>query len=131
MDAPDRKYRKCELPRPEDTTLRDGQLLTPAFLRHVGELLFGERWQTPLAHGLGSLRGKALSPATIHQWSTSTRSIPGWVEDALARLLEQGQTEFRQRAERAERLARRMRTRNLMERMAIAEPADSVDADVA
>jgi hypothetical protein len=78
-------------------------------LRFVGELLFGERWQTPLAACLGSIRGRALSPATVHQWSTRTRSIPPWVKDALVIALERAQTDMRQRAETAQSVARRIR----------------------
>jgi hypothetical protein len=97
-------------PAPEDTTLTgDSRLLTPGFLRFVGELLFGERWQTPLAACLGSIRGRALSPATVHQWSTRTRSIPPWVKDALVIALERAQTDMRQRAETAQSVARRIR----------------------
>ena len=46
----ERKYRQC-MPVPEDTTLYEGQeLLAPGFLRFVGELLFGERWQTAVSN---------------------------------------------------------------------------------
>ena len=110
MDDLRKKYRKYNLPLPEDTTLYGGQvLLTPGFLRLVGELLFGERWQTPLAQWLGSARGKALAPATVHQWSTETRSIPNWVTDALAAALDQGQQDLERRARTARGIARRMR----------------------
>lgn len=103
-------FAKRGAPAPEDTTLAgEGRLLTPGFLRFVGELLFGERWQTPLAARLGAIRGRALSPATVHQWSTATRSIPPWVKDALAVALEQAQSDMRQRAETAQSVARRIR----------------------
>jgi hypothetical protein len=83
-------------------------IVTPGFLRYVGELLFGPRWQTPLAQCLGDIRGKALSPATIHQWSTLTRSIPGWVSNALVIALENGQRDFDRRAALAGVVARRL-----------------------
>jgi hypothetical protein len=104
-----KKYRN-NLPPPEDTTTRGGQApLTPGFLRYVGELLFGERWQTPLAHSLGQARGKPLSPATVHRWSMARRSIPGWVMDALAFILENGQRDLDRRAGMASAIATRIR----------------------
>lgn len=109
MDVTKRAYR-TNLPLPEDTTL-DGEraLLTPGFLRFVGELLYGERWQTPLARWLGETRGKRLSPATIHRWSSERRSIPAWVGDALAAILENGQRDLDRRGQRAGELAARIR----------------------
>jgi hypothetical protein len=109
LDGTKKKYRD-NLPFPEDTTLGGGQaLLTPGFLRFVGELLFGERWQTPLAHRLGDARGKTLSPATVHRWSMGRRSIPDWVGDALAMILENGRRDLADRARMAGGLATRMR----------------------
>jgi hypothetical protein len=84
-------------------------LVTPAFLRFVGELLFGKRWQTPLADRLGAFRGKKLSPATIHQWSTRTRSIPAWVGEAIAVSLEDAEQDFLRRAKTARSIRERMR----------------------
>jgi hypothetical protein len=116
-----RKYRN-KLPLPEDTTMYGGQiLLTPGFLRYVGELLFGERWQTPLAQSLGNVRGKTLAPATVHQWSTEIRSIPDWVTDALAVTLEQGQRDLDHRARMARDLAKRIRNPLLREGSIIKE----------
>ena len=109
MDGSKKKYRN-NLPRPEDTTMSGGRtLLTPGFLAFVGELLFGERWQTPLAQWLGEARGKLLSPATVHRWSMGRRSIPVWVGDALARILENGQRDLDRRAKMAGALATRIR----------------------
>ena len=109
MDGPKKKYRG-NLPSLEDTTMPGGQtLLTPGFLRFVGELLFGERWQTPLANGLGAARGKTLSPATVHRWSMERRSIPDWVEGALVAILEDGHTDLDRRAKLAGALAVRIR----------------------
>jgi hypothetical protein len=103
-------YDKRRAPQAEDTTITGAPaILTPGFLRYVGELLFGERWQSPLAERLGAIRGKALSPATVHHWSTATRSIPPWVKDALVELLDRAQRDMRHRAETAESVARRIR----------------------
>jgi hypothetical protein len=90
----------------------DGRV-TPDFLRAVGELLYGERWQTPLAASLGAIRGKPLSPATVHQWTTRKRSIPPWVRDALSLALEHGQSDMTSRAEIAGEVARLMRAADL------------------
>jgi hypothetical protein len=110
LDGSKKKYRN-NLPLPEDTTMRGGQvLLTPGFLCFVGELLFGERWQTPLAQWLGEARGKRLSPATVHRWSMGSRSIPDWVEEALAVILEKGERDLDRRARIAGGLATRIRT---------------------
>ena len=103
-----KKYRN-NLPTPEDTTLGGQKLLTPGFLRFVGELLFGERWQTPFAQSLGETRGKALSPATVHRWSMGLRSIPDWVKDALVVVLEKDQRDLDRRAKTAGGLAGRLR----------------------
>jgi hypothetical protein len=104
-----RRYR-AHLPAAEDTTMSGAApLLTPGFLRFVGELMFGERWQTPLAHYLGDVRGRALSPAVLHHWSTATRSIPGWVADALVAALERRRADWQGRAETARAVAERIR----------------------
>ena len=95
--------------RAEDMALPDSGRGTPAFLRAVGELLFGERWQTPMAARLGAIRGKALSPATIHQWTTQKRSIPAWVREALSVTLDEARSDMETRAEIAGVVARRMR----------------------
>lgn len=95
-------------PSSEDAVPETGPVVTPEFLRYVGEILFGPRWQTPLAQCLGDIRGKTLAPATIHQWSTLTRSIPGWVSNALVIALLNGQRDFDRRAELAGAVARRL-----------------------
>lgn len=98
---------------PVDTTLGAGDpLVTPGFLRFVGELMFGERWQTPLAQKLGAIRGRPLSPATIHRWSTQTRSIPAWVERALELCLAEVQADLHHRASEVSALAGRLRGRS-------------------
>lgn len=110
VDGTKRTYR-VNLPLAEDTTLDGARaLLTPGFLRFVGELLFGERWQTPLARWLGEIRGRMLSPATIHRWSSGRRSIPDWVGEALAAILENGRQDLDRRSQRAGELAARIRT---------------------
>src|SRR5260370_25810137 len=85
-------------------------LLTPGFLRFVGELLFGERWQSPLAARLGEARSKKLSPATVHRWSMGLRSIPAWVGVGLAIILDDSQRDLRDRARMAAALAMRVRS---------------------
>jgi hypothetical protein len=105
-----RKYRS-NLPPPEDTTVSGGaDLLTPGFLRFVGELLFGERWQSPLAARLGEARSKKLSPATVHRWSMGLRSIPDWVGVGLAVILDDSQRDLERRARMAAALAMRVRS---------------------
>jgi hypothetical protein len=106
--GPKKKYR-VNLPTPEDTTIRGGDLLTPGFLRLVGELLFGSLWQTPLAQRLGEVRGKPLSPATVHRWTTESRSIPDWVAAALTDVLEQATFDLDRRARTAGEIAMRMK----------------------
>jgi hypothetical protein len=108
LPEPKRKYRN-NLPFPQDTTI-DGAtaLLTPGFLCYVGQLLFGERWQTPLAQMLGDVRGRKLSPATMHQWTTATRAIPAWVQDALVTIVERSHADLECRARMARELAARM-----------------------
>jgi hypothetical protein len=101
---------RVELPPAEDTSAGPStNLLTPGFLRFVGELLFGKRWQTPLAERLGAFRGKALSPATVHQWSTGVRSIPAWVREGVAASLDDIAEDFRRRADEAISVGERMR----------------------
>ena len=106
MQSP-KKYR-VNLPAPEDTTAGAHQLLTPGFLRYVGELLFGAKWQSPLADCLSEIRGKELSPATVHRWTTSSRSIPGWVETALYVALDRAHRDLDQRAATARAIADRL-----------------------
>ena len=44
--------------------------MTPSELRAAGRLLFGERWQTPLARALG------VNPRTVRGWFSSRRPPP-------------------------------------------------------
>ena|GEM_PF-1746268 len=104
-----RKKYRTNWPQPEDTTAGCGPLVTPGFLRHVGELLFGPQWLSPLALHLGAVRGKALSPATVHRWATETRSIPVWVAELLPEMLLMAQADLAVRAHRAGEIAQRMR----------------------
>jgi hypothetical protein len=126
LDGSKKKYRN-NLPCPEDTTEGGGPLLvTPGFLRFVGELLFGELWQTPLAHGLGVARGKMLAPATVHRWSMGDRSIPEWVENALLVILDDGRRDLDRRARMAGALAARIRNPTPRQRAAPEDWADKV-----
>jgi hypothetical protein len=108
LTEPRKKYRTT-WPKAEDTT--DGQipLVTPGFLRLVGELLYGAQWLSPLAHNLGKVRGKSLAPATVHRWTHESRSIPAWVADALAEVLQSAQRDFSTRARQAGEIAGRLR----------------------
>ena len=100
---------RANLPPAEDTTAAgDRPRITPGFLRYVGEMLHGPRWQTPLAQRLGEFRGKNLAPATINQWCSGARSIPGWVGPALVSALEAARAEFEGRAQLAAATARRL-----------------------
>jgi hypothetical protein len=105
-----KKTYRVNLPPAEDTTTSGAaDLLTPGFLRYVGELLFGERWQTPLAARFGAARGKKLSPATLHRWSMAQRTIPDWVAAAVADVLEESERDLLTRARMAAALAARMK----------------------
>jgi hypothetical protein len=55
--------------------------LTPADLRRIGEALYGERWQTPLAGDLD------VSDRTIRRWLDGSRAIPESLPGELARLI--------------------------------------------
>ena len=119
LDGSKKKYRD-NLPCPEDTTMHGGPLqVTPGFLRFVGELLFGERWQTPLAHGLGEARGKTAFPRHGPSLEHGSRSIPDWVGNALLAILENGRRDFDRRARMAGALATRIRNPAPRERAAL------------
>lgn len=109
----DRVYRRVKdtLPDPDDTTLVGlYTVITPGFVRYVGELLFGERWQTPLARTLGEIRGKQLLPSVIHRWLSGERPLPDdWLKEALAIALEQGARDLARRARDATDVASRIR----------------------
>lgn len=85
-----KKYKKVKphLPPAEDTTKTKAitERLAPGLIRHVGELIFGERWQVPLARALSEVRGKPVSPTRIHQWMTAVRPIQSWVYEALGEI---------------------------------------------
>ena len=103
-----RKKYRSNLPAPEDTTQGTDRLMTPGFLCYVGELLFGTKWQTPLAGILSEIRGKELSPATVHRWTTSSRTIPNWVESALYTALVRTHEDLDRRAETVQEIVDRL-----------------------
>ena len=47
-------------------------------LSHQAEVLYGPRWQTDLARGLG------VSARLVRYWASGQRPVPGWVPEALA-----------------------------------------------
>lgn len=107
-----RKYRKVKpaLPASEDTTIKGPgvERLTPGFLRHVGELLYGERWQVPLAARLSDVRGKHVAPSRVHQWMTLERPIQPWVYDALGTVAAGEASRLAERMRQVAELARRI-----------------------
>jgi hypothetical protein len=108
MSPPPRKY-LVNLPPAEDTTSgASGFVVTPGFLRFVGETVFGGKWQTRLAEALGETRAKKLSPATIHQWTTGQRSIPQWVRESMPRLIAQEERRLSERAGQTRELGLRL-----------------------
>jgi hypothetical protein len=108
MSPPPRKY-LVHLPPAEDTTSgTSGFVVTPGFLRFVGETVFGDKWQTRMAEALGQTRAKKLSPATVHQWTTRQRSIPLWVHEALPIMITQEERRLIARADRTRELGLRL-----------------------
>jgi len=108
MSSPPRKY-LVHLPPAEDTTSdTSGFVVTPGFLRFVGETVFGYKWQTRMAEALGQTRAKKLSPATVHQWTTRQRSIPLWVHEALPIMITQEERRLIARADRTRELGLRL-----------------------
>jgi hypothetical protein len=103
-----RKYH-INLPPPEDTTSGDTPfVVTPGFLRFVGETVFGGKWQTRLAEALGEARAKKLSPATVHQWTTGQRSIPPWVSETIPAMIASEESRLIDRAARTRELGQRL-----------------------
>ena len=51
--------------------------MTPSNLRAIGRLIYGRRWQTPLAHALD------VHPRTVTRWERSEAAMP---DDLPARL---------------------------------------------
>ena len=51
--------------------------MTPAKLRVIGRLLYGRRWQTPLAYAVG------VHPRTVTRWERGDTAMP---EDLPERL---------------------------------------------
>lgn len=55
--------------------------VTPNDLRQVGEALYGERWQTPLAADLD------VSDRTVRRWLDGSRAMPAALPAELHRLV--------------------------------------------
>ena len=64
--------------------------MTPAELRAAGRLLYGDRWQTPLAQALG------VNPRTVRGWFSGRRPPPDpeRIKAELRRLVEARATEI-------------------------------------
>lgn len=55
--------------------------MSPDLLREIGEALYGERWQTPLAQALG------VAVRTMQRWAAGTQPIRESLRDDLRPLL--------------------------------------------
>ena len=56
--------------------------MSPDDLATRGRALYGERWQTPLAHDLG------VADRTVRRWLAGETAIPGGVDSELRKILE-------------------------------------------
>jgi hypothetical protein len=56
--------------------------MSPDDLATRGRALYGERWQTPLAHDLG------VADRTVRRWLAGETPIPGGVDSELRKILE-------------------------------------------
>lgn len=70
--------------------------MTPDNLRVIGRLLYGRRWQTPLAYAVG------VHPRTVVRWERGEAAMPQDLPRRLADLAQARQYAARE----AERLAR-------------------------
>lgn len=75
--------------------------MTPAKLRAIGRLLYGCRWQTPLAYAIGA------HPRTVTRWERGDAAMRGCAipKDLPRRLADLAQAR-QYAARKAERLAR-------------------------
>lgn len=55
--------------------------MTPTDLRRIGEALYGERWQTPLAEDL------QVADRTVRRWLDGSRAIPDTLRADLHRIV--------------------------------------------
>lgn len=58
-------------------------LVTPSELRQIGELLYGERWQTQLAKALD------VNERNVRYWLAERHAIPEGIEGELKRLADE------------------------------------------
>jgi transcriptional regulator with XRE-family HTH domain len=56
--------------------------MTPAKLRVIGRLLYGRRWQTPLAYAVG------VHPRTVTRWERGDTAMPEDLPERLRRAAE-------------------------------------------
>jgi len=68
--------------------------MTHELLRHVGEALYGARWQSELARAL------EVSDRTMRRWASDAGAIPDGVDDDLRRLCEKRGAEISRAAAR-------------------------------
>ena len=54
--------------------------MTFSELSHQAEVLYGTRWQTDLARGLG------VSARLVRYWASGQRPVPGWVVGKLSEI---------------------------------------------
>lgn len=59
--------------------------MTPDTLAAIGRALYGERWQTALAHDLG------VTDRTMRRWAAGASPVPDGIEAECRRLLDRRQ----------------------------------------
>lgn len=78
--------------------------MTPADLRTIGRLLYGNRWQTPMARALG------VHPRTVVRWERGDAAMRGCVlPEDLPERLRQAARLMVDRAQHALNLAGKLR----------------------
>jgi hypothetical protein len=59
----------------------------------TSEVLYGPRWQLPIGRALGRHHPKGrrdtIDPRLVRRWYSEERPIPGWVVNALLKLLQE------------------------------------------
>jgi hypothetical protein len=73
-------------------------------LRRLGELLWGERWQSDMAAALSGEAGRRIRQGQVSTWLGGHRPMPDWTDEALARIAAMGAARLRRQADEAESL---------------------------